>query len=62
LLQRLNDVTQILEAVRSGAENSAERLLPLVYQELRKLAAARMARESANHTLQLANLTLGPGR
>jgi RNA polymerase sigma factor (TIGR02999 family) len=47
----MGDITQILQAVEQG-ENSAERLLPLVYEELRKLAAARMANESAGHTLQ----------
>jgi RNA polymerase sigma factor (TIGR02999 family) len=47
----MSDVTQILHAVERG-ENSAERLLPLVYEELRKLAAHKMANEAAGHTLQ----------
>jgi RNA polymerase sigma factor (TIGR02999 family) len=47
----MSDVTQILQAIERG-ENSAERLLPLVYDELRKLAAAKMANEAAGHTLQ----------
>ena len=47
----MSDVTQILEAVERG-ENSANRLLPLVYEELRKLAAAKMAQEAAGQTLQ----------
>jgi RNA polymerase sigma factor (TIGR02999 family) len=47
----MSDVTQILHAIERG-EQSAERLLPLVYEELRKLAAAKMVNESAGHTLQ----------
>ena len=46
------EITQILERVARGEEKSAERLLPLVYQELRRLAAARMAHEAPGHTLQ----------
>jgi len=45
------DITQILHAVEQG-ENSAERLLPLVYGELRKLAAHKMAHETPGQTLQ----------
>ena len=47
-----DDVTLLLEAVAQGEELAAENLLPLVYGELRALAAARMATESAGHTLQ----------
>jgi RNA polymerase sigma factor (TIGR02999 family) len=46
------DVTRILAAVASGDPAAAGQLLPLVYEELRKLAAARMAGEKAGHTLQ----------
>ena len=46
------DVTHILERVEQGDPKAAEQLLPLVYEELRKLAAARMANEAAGHTLQ----------
>src|SRR4051794_3741203 len=46
------DVTQILAAVEAGDPQAAAELLPLVYDELRKLAAARMAVEAAGHTLQ----------
>ena len=46
------NVTQILEAVGSGDEHAAEKLLPLVYDALRRLAAARMASEAPGHTLQ----------
>jgi DNA-directed RNA polymerase specialized sigma24 family protein len=49
-------VTQILEAVGAGDERAAERLLPLVYEELRRLAAARMANEPPGQTLQPAAL------
>src|SRR6516225_6793474 len=45
-------LTQILEAVGAGDKHAAEELLPLVYDELRRLAAARMARESPGQTLQ----------
>lgn len=45
-------VTQLLEAVEEGDTSAAERLLPLVYDELRRLAAARMAKEPARQTLQ----------
>jgi RNA polymerase sigma factor (TIGR02999 family) len=45
-------VTRLLDAVHDGNSQAAEQLLPLVYDELRKLAAARMANESASHTLQ----------
>ncbi len=46
------DVTQILHAIADGDPSAAEELLPLIYDELRKLAAARMANESPDHTLQ----------
>ena len=46
------DVTQILAAIEAGDPHAAAELLPLVYDELRKLAAARMAAESPDHTLQ----------
>ena len=48
----MSDVTRILEAAQKGDPKAAEELLPLVYDELRKLAAARMANEAAGHTLQ----------
>jgi len=48
----VNDVTQILEAVQEGDASAAEKLLPLVYKELRALAAHRMAQEAPGHTLQ----------
>ncbi len=46
------DVTQILQAIEGGDPRAAEELLPLVYDELRKLAAARMANEQPGQTLQ----------
>jgi RNA polymerase sigma factor (TIGR02999 family) len=46
------EITRILERVEQGDGKAAEELLPLVYEELRKLAAARMAQEAAGHTLQ----------
>jgi RNA polymerase sigma factor (TIGR02999 family) len=48
----LSDVTRILEAIEQGDPQAANELLPLVYGELRKLAAAKMAREAPNQTLQ----------
>ena len=48
----MSEVTRILSAVEQGDPRAAEQLLPLVYDELRKLAAARMAAEAAGHTLQ----------
>ena len=48
----MSDVTLILQAVGRGEKQAADELLPLVYEELRKLASARMARETAGQTLQ----------
>src|SRR5438477_1520919 len=48
----MTDVTQILNAVEQGDPHAAEQLLPLVYDELRKLAAHKMAQESPGRTLQ----------
>ena len=48
----MSDITLMLEAVGRGEKQASEDLLPLVYDELRQLAAARMAREAAGHTLQ----------
>src|SRR5262245_16900451 len=48
----MSDVTQILRQIQSGDPSAARDLLPLVYDELRKVAAARMAGESPDHTLQ----------
>jgi len=47
-----HEVTQLLNAAAGGDSRAAEELLPLVYQELRKLAHARMAHEPAGQTLQ----------
>jgi RNA polymerase sigma factor (TIGR02999 family) len=47
----MGDVTQILVQIESGDANAAAQLLPLVYDELRKLAARRLADESPGHTL-----------
>jgi RNA polymerase sigma factor (TIGR02999 family) len=46
------DVTQILNAIEQGDPHAAEQLLPLVYDELRQLAAARLAHEKPGQTLQ----------
>ena len=48
----MSDVTRILSQIESGESAAAEKLLPLVYDELRKLAAARLAKECTGQTLQ----------
>jgi RNA polymerase sigma factor (TIGR02999 family) len=48
----MSDVTQILIAIEHGDPSAAEQLLPLVYDELRKLAAARLAHEKPGQTLE----------
>jgi RNA polymerase sigma factor (TIGR02999 family) len=48
----MSEVTRILSAIEQGDPRAPEQLLPLVYDELRRLAAAKMSREPADHTLQ----------
>jgi RNA polymerase sigma factor (TIGR02999 family) len=48
----MNEVTRILSTMHCGDRQAAEQLLPLVYDELRRLAAQRLAREKPGHTLQ----------
>lgn len=48
----MSDVTRILSQIESGDPLAAEQLLPLVYEELRKLAAAKMVQENPGQTLQ----------
>jgi RNA polymerase sigma factor (TIGR02999 family) len=48
----MSDVTRILTAIDRGDEKAADELLPLVYQELRKLAASKLSREKPGQTLQ----------
>ena len=48
----MSDVTRILSVIEQGDPSAASQLLPLVYDELRKLAAARMSQESPDQTLQ----------
>jgi RNA polymerase sigma factor (TIGR02999 family) len=48
----MNEVTRILSAIDQGDPSAAERLLPLVYDELRRLAAQRLAQEKPGQTLQ----------
>jgi RNA polymerase sigma factor (TIGR02999 family) len=52
----MTDVTQILSEIEHGDPAAAERLLPLVYDELRKLAAAKLAHEKPGQTLQATSL------
>lgn len=48
----MSDVTRILTAIERGDQNAAGQLLPLVYQELRKLAAIKLSKEKPGQTLQ----------
>lgn len=48
----MNEVTQILNGIRNGDPNAASQLLPLIYDELRKLAAQKLVREPGGQTLQ----------
>jgi len=52
ILGDVNDVTQALDAIASGDPHAADRLLPLVYDELRRLAAQKLAHEKPGQTLQ----------
>ena len=52
MIESMSDVTRILSMIESGDQQAPEELLPLVYDELRKLAAVRMAQENPDHTLQ----------
>src|SRR5215211_3212769 len=48
----MSDVTQILNAIEQGDPQAAQKLLPVVYEELRKLAAQKLAHEKPGQTLQ----------
>lgn len=48
----MTDVTRILQAIKEGDENATDKLLPLVYEELRLLAAQKLSREKPGQTLQ----------
>ncbi len=50
--ERMNDITRVLQKLGEGSPAASEELLPLVYDELRRLASVRMAQESAGQTLQ----------
>jgi RNA polymerase sigma factor (TIGR02999 family) len=52
ILIRMSDVTRILSQIQQGDRAAANQLLPIVYQELRRLAASKLARECAGQTLQ----------
>jgi RNA polymerase sigma factor (TIGR02999 family) len=52
MLASMSDVTRILSAIEQGDQHAAEQLLPLVYDELRKLAAHKLAQEKPGQTLQ----------
>ncbi len=52
----MSDVTHILSAIEQGDPRAAEKLLPLVYDELRRLATQRLAREAPGQSLQSSDL------
>ena len=52
ILDRMSDVTQILSTIEEGDPSAAGQLLPLVYEELRRLAAQKLAQEKPGQTLQ----------
>ena len=52
----MNEVTRILSAIEQGDAHAAEKLLPLVYNELRRLAAQKLAHESPGQTLEATGL------
>ena len=52
----MSEVTRILQSIEEGDSTAAEDLLPLVYEELRELAAAKMARENPGQTLSATSL------
>ena len=56
----MKDVTQILNAIQQGDPRAAEQLLPLVYDELRKLAVQKLAQEKPGQTLQATALVHEP--
>jgi RNA polymerase sigma factor (TIGR02999 family) len=56
MLCDMRDITRILSQIENGDPSAADQLLPLVYQELRRLAAAKMAHESPDHTLEATGL------
>jgi hypothetical protein len=58
----MSDVTRILSAIEQGDQKASEQLLPLVYEELRKLAARKMSQENLGQTLQATALVQTTGR
>jgi hypothetical protein len=56
----MTEVTRILSAIERGDPHAAEQLLPLVYEELRRLAAAQMARQKQGQTLDATALVHEP--
>jgi RNA polymerase sigma factor (TIGR02999 family) len=48
----MSDVTQILDSIARGDEQASQQLLPIIYQDLRRVAASMLAREPPGHTLQ----------
>lgn len=59
MFRTVSDVTRLLDAMQRGQPQAAEALLPLVYEELRRIAAYKIAQESDGHTLQPTALVHG---
>jgi hypothetical protein len=57
----MSEVTRILEAAQKGDPTAADQLLPLVYDELRRLAAAKMSQEAPGQTLNPPHSCMKPG-
>jgi hypothetical protein len=58
----MSEITRILSALEQGDPHAAEQLLPLVYEELRKLAAQKLAQEKPGQTLQATALVHEPSK
>ncbi len=48
----MSEVARILQAIEQGGASATDELLPIVYNELRRIAAAKLSREAKGHTLQ----------
>ena len=59
---RMSEATRILQAIENGDPQAADQLMPLVYDELRKLAAAKLAHEKPGQTLDATGLVDATGR
>ena len=58
----MNDVTAIIREIENGNSSKSEELLPLIYNELRRLAKSKLANEAPGQTLQISDCGLGAYR